>query len=108
MGPPVLTGLPRTLTAATAKEAVLQQHPILAQLKVSPLDWSKLQFIESEAFLSVILQLMREHNVAALPVHDSLIVPLSQVVLVSGLLKDAYIQKANISPELRVTLPNSK
>lgn len=100
--------LPRTLTAATAKEAVLQQHPIWAQLKVSPLDWSKLQFIESEAFLSVILQLMREHNVAALPVHDSLIVPLSQVVLVSGLLKDAYIQKANISPELRVTLPNSK
>ena len=56
-------------------QAILNRHPVL---RISTgISWAKLQFIESQAIVATMLRLKRDHDIPALPVHDSLIVPRS-------------------------------
>ncbi|UWR33754.1 hypothetical protein K3759_01255 [Sulfitobacter sp. W027] len=79
-------------------DALIDKYPSFKCLKGSGMDWSKLQFLESEAFLSVMLKLMNEHQVPSLPVHDSLIVPKSKAGLTKELLTKAYIDQIGVAP----------
>lgn len=54
---------------------VLKRHPVLHHLSPGRLDWADLQFIESEVLISTILELGEKYDIAALPIHDSIIVP---------------------------------
>ncbi|WP_243266317.1 hypothetical protein [Sulfitobacter sp. DSM 110093] len=80
--------------------AILAKYPALSQLEETDLDWSVLQYHESEAFLSVMLCLMNEHTVPSLPVHDSLIVPQSKKELTRSLLQQAYVTQCNVLPAM--------
>jgi hypothetical protein len=65
----------RRYKVSEVKEAVLRRHPVVSDL--SEIEWGRLQFIESEAVIRAALRLKREFSVPSLPVHDSLIVPIS-------------------------------
>jgi hypothetical protein len=49
-----------------------------------PLSWANLMWIESEIMIKTMLDLMRDHSVPSLSVHDSLIVPASKADLAAG------------------------
>ncbi|WP_234855282.1 hypothetical protein [Paracoccus everestensis] len=65
----------RRYPARMVAEKVLKRHPVLRHLSPNTLDWADLQFTEGEVLVKVILQLGEEHDIPALPVHDSIIVP---------------------------------
>ncbi len=79
---------------------IVQRHPVIQRLPSSPLDWSKLQFIEAEIFASVMLRLKRDYEIPSLPVHDSLIIPSSSenVALATKLIEEEYSRLAGIEP----------
>ena len=53
----------------------MNRHPVLRDL--TGITSAKLQFVESKAIVATMLRLKRDHDIPALPVHDSLIVPRS-------------------------------
>lgn len=98
--------LGRTLGEAelkAAKAAILARHPLLAGLDASGVDWSVLQFKESEALIAAMLDLLRR-GIAALPVHDSLIVSRGQETLAREALTVAFERECGFTPLLKVKL----
>jgi hypothetical protein len=70
----------------SVREKTIACHPLLGQwgTKLAPsMPWSygHLMFSESRVIISTMLRLAREHNIPALPVHDSLIAPRSKEVI---------------------------
>jgi hypothetical protein len=61
-------------------------------------------FIESEVMLGAMLKLM-EDGIASLSVHDSLIVPISQLHLAEEVLSGHYHQQIGIRPVLKMNYP---
>lgn len=80
-----------------ARAAILARHPILADLDGSGIDWGVLQFRESEALIAAMLDLLRR-GVAALPVHDSLIIPRGQEALARGALTAVFERECGFTP----------
>ncbi|MBS1302552.1 hypothetical protein [Loktanella sp. SALINAS62] len=70
--------LPKSLTCRIAWGRVLRVHPILGELKARGIDWASLQYDESRMLMGTLLELMDVHGVVALPVHDCIIVQVSQ------------------------------
>lgn len=84
-------------------EALRNRHPVIDKVKPVALDWSKLQFVESECFLSAMLVLSRDFEVPALPVHDSLIVRARDTELVKDMLGRSYEKRLGFRPVIRET-----
>jgi hypothetical protein len=55
-------------------------------------------YIESEAIIGAMLTLMRDHQVPSLPVHDSLIVPVSKFEVAKGALIDNFREQTGVAP----------
>lgn len=91
---------------AKVREAVLERHPVLQRLhehKVSTLD---LQFHEAEAIAWAMRDLRELDGVAALPVFDSLVVPMSKVDLARERLRAAFTRYfVAIRPEGPLIVP---
>lgn len=81
--------------------ALRNRHPVLDKIKPRALDWSKLQFVESECFVSAMLELFRCYEVPALPVHDSLIVRERDGDLVEDILGQSYQRKLGFRPVIK-------
>ncbi|GAW37205.1 hypothetical protein RA2_04281 [Roseovarius sp. A-2] len=81
--------------------ALRNRHPVLDKIKWGALDWSKLQFVESEFFLSAMLELSRCFEVPALPVHDSLIVRERDADLVEDILGQSYQRRLGFRPIIK-------
>lgn len=72
-------------------DTILSHLPILGtEGLVAPLDWGPLQFLESEAVMKAMEVLAYDHQVASLPVHDSLIVPKERKELATAILKASF------------------
>jgi hypothetical protein len=63
--------------------------------------WAKLQYIESCAIVDAVEELALRHDVPALPVHDSLIVPVSKVELAEQVLSSAFRFRTGATPALQ-------
>lgn len=81
---------------------VLRRHPVLYHLSPGKLDWADLQFIESEVLISAILQLGEECGIPALPIHDSIIVPKTDVVIGRMCLSGAFNRKVRRNPVIEL------
>lgn len=68
----------------------------LNSLKVS----GTLQKIEASAILETLMELMENHGIASLPVHDSVIVPASKADLAAGVLSRRFKAAAKVYPTL--------
>jgi len=75
---------------AKVRKAAMARHPILAQAGEPGLTTLDLQFHESEIILSALEVLRDRHDVAALPLHDALIVREGAAGLAQGVLGEAF------------------
>jgi hypothetical protein len=67
---------PKSLTYKSLKPMIFNKYPVLSDWPNCGIRWSRLMYEESEGIIEVMRHL-NNHNVPALPVHDSLIVPSS-------------------------------
>jgi hypothetical protein len=93
---------PKNLTGKIISQEAFKMHPILANLEASGLEWSKLQYLESETMLRALEELMAQ-GVPALPIHDSVIVPKRHSELAQVILSDCFELVCGIRPNLTVS-----
>lgn len=96
------TGERPPVSAPRASEMVLNKHSILRRLSETALDWSKLQFMESEVLRISMERLRDHHDVPALPVHDSLIVPVGAAKETERTLKAVFLDVCGADIETAV------
>ena len=84
------------------KAAMFGRHPILQDWPTSKLRWPELQYRESEVVRHTVKLLAFDHNVLALPVHDSIIVPASCLMLAKRVLESAFRQKFKMKTVLTI------
>jgi hypothetical protein len=87
---------------------IVAKLPALAEWGGSGVSCFDLQFVESEAMLLAVERLAYDHIVASLPVHDSLIVPLSRLELATGIVADAFEEVTGHRPQLTVNVGNEE
>jgi hypothetical protein len=89
---------------AEIKQLVLSRHPILGELSATGLVALDFQFHESE-IIRAAMMFLRQWRVASLPVHDSLIVPVSKVAEAVRAIEKGFIlhfRGAPVKPRLSV------
>lgn len=79
------------------QEAILKHLPALAGLPESGITWADLQYRESLGLIATVEALAYEHDVPALPLHDSVIVPASKENTAKEVMKEAFQQYAGTS-----------
>ncbi|TGD42241.1 hypothetical protein EEB11_14840 [Pseudotabrizicola sediminis] len=84
-------------------DLICSKHPVLHKVKVGVMDWGRLQYEESECFVEASLDLGRNHKIAALPVHDSLIVAVSHTEATRTAMLAAYQGRFGRTPEIKVS-----
>ena len=84
------------------REAVFKALPLLRDWDNSPYRWDDLQYIESCIILETMETLAYEHNVPALPVHDSIILPAKDQELAMEVLSHCFRKHTGALPMLKV------
>lgn len=84
------------------REEVLKMIPLLKDWGNCSIRWGDLQFIESCAVVDTVHQLATEYGVPALPVHDSIIVPVSKEEMARSVLTANFKKHAGVDPCLVV------
>ena len=87
------------------KPIVLEALPVLARWPKLNRNWADFQFLDSEVMLQTIYELTTIHGVPALPVHDSVIVPISKRAFAEQVLADAFEARIGVRPRLTVNEP---
>jgi hypothetical protein len=88
-------------------EKVCLKHPLLKRWQELPETWADLMWLESEAVLGAMQQLMQMQNAPSLPVHDSLLVPVSHEKWARAYLTGSYSHFCKATPHLEVHRLNS-
>jgi hypothetical protein len=91
--------LGKDFRAAKIAEVMTARFPVLNELERLKLSWAELMFVESQAIIGAMTALM-DRGVPSLPIHDSLLVPSSQVTLAVVLLSTAFNKAAGVRPML--------
>lgn len=94
--------LQKTYPIAKVREAVLNDLPLLQEWKDSPVRWDDLQYAESCAIIDCMEILAFEHDVPALPVHDSIIVPAKDQQLAMDVLTRCFQKHTGAVPMLKI------
>ena len=84
---------------------ILRALPILRDWPTQSLTGFDLMYMESEAVIGTMLDLMREHQVPSLSVHDSIIVPVGRGTEASSILSERYRAVCGIRPYLQTRIP---
>lgn len=82
------------------QQAMETKHSVLKGWGQHGLSWGDLMYHESEAMLSAMLELIDDHGIPSLTVHDSLIVRMKDAQVAQGILKGAYRKVCGIEPYL--------
>jgi hypothetical protein len=85
------------------REKAIKSFPLLARWGAHKYGWADLMFAESVAMISTMTDLMRDHAVPALSVHDSLIVPASKRQVAEERLTANYRWATQAEPMLVTT-----
>jgi hypothetical protein len=65
-------------------------------------DWGDFQYTESKAVVAAVHRLAVFHDVPALPVHDSIRVPVSQQELATQILSDTFLKYVGVKPVIKL------
>lgn len=84
------------------REKVLDSLPVLKDWETCSVRWGELQFLESQAVICAVGTLAFTHNVPALPVHDSIIVPESARSVAEDVLTRCFERWVGVKPYLTV------
>jgi hypothetical protein len=83
------------------RERIIQQLPLLADWGQLPVNWADLMYLESEAIIIAMLELIT-HGIPSLSVHDSLIIPASCAELGKATLVEHYRHICGATPEITI------
>ena len=83
---------------------VIEKIHLLSRWNELPETWADLMWLESEAIIATMLELM-ENKVPCLPVHDSLLVPVSEREMASKVLSHHYRKICGVTPVLKLHQP---
>jgi hypothetical protein len=84
------------------RQAVLDKHPFLRDRDCIDMDWADLQFIEAEAIISAVSNLCKI-GVPTLPVHDSLIVRINDILVSEYVLRESFRQELGVYPIVKAS-----
>lgn len=84
------------------RPVITSRHPVLASWPECGYDCFDLMYLESEAVVSTMLRLLREHGVVCLSIHDSIIVPRSKTRVAFDILTVEYERVVGVCPKLTV------
>ena len=79
----------------------MEKFPLLARWGDLQETWADLMWLESEAVIATMLELM-ENAVPSLPMHDSLLVPSSEAEMAREVLSGHYREICGVSPVLKL------
>lgn len=85
---------------------IRQALPVLNEIDQTKNGWAQLQYWESKAVLGAILDLQNNHDIVALPVHDSLVVKRKHTRAASMALQESYTQLFDFTPDLKTASPD--
>lgn len=94
-----LTG---TFKPSKVREDVTTTHPLLKDWGKLETSWADLMFVESEAMLAAIKELMVSHEAPSFVVHDSLIVRERDLELARKAIERGYKAKCGLVPRIKV------
>ena len=94
--------IPKGLKAKDAWSKVLNAHPIMGRLNEHGLGWPELQYIESKVLMATLLELMDDHHVCALPIHDGVIVAVSHAGVTEEVFKRTFEEVVGVRPNISV------
>ncbi len=83
------------------RKTMLTALPELLDWPTSTIRWGDLQFIESNSIVEAVHTLNMQHGVTALPVHDSIRVPVSEQALAASVLSDALLKHVGVRPAIK-------
>ena len=92
----------KLMTAKVVERAVLEYFPFMADWSSGYISWSNLMFIESEIIIGTMLELMNDHNIPPLPVHDCIIVRKSDQELAIRILSEQFYKQTGLVPKLKI------
>jgi hypothetical protein len=79
---------PKTYPIKLVRQKVLERHPLLerwgSEIEGRVLDYGDLMFLESQVIIATMF-ILKDHGIPSLPVHDSLIVPVSKTWRAGGI-----------------------
>ena len=84
-------------------EAVANKYPFIHTLPSTAVNWGYLQRREADALIATMRRLANEYDVPSYPVHDSLIVKQSDILLVTRVMKESFSSIIGFTPALKVT-----
>jgi hypothetical protein len=85
------------------REKALKLYPLLEKWGTEDFGWSDLMFIESQAMIGAMSELM-SLGIPSLSVHDSLIVPASKQEIAAQTLSKHYLKETGTVPVLKVNV----
>lgn len=83
------------------RDMILAALPELRAWPTSNIRWGDLQYIESCAVIETVHTLAMQYGVPALPVHDSIRVPVSAQGLATRVLSDAFSKHVGVRPVIK-------
>lgn len=81
-------------------DAIVAKIPPLSLLDPKVMHWAELHYIESRVILTAMQRLQVDYSILALPVHDSLIVPVSGAERAEQVLKECFYDIVGIEPRI--------
>jgi hypothetical protein len=84
-------------------EAIANKYPFIHTLPSTAVNWGYLQRREADALIATMRRLANEYDVPSYPVHDSLIVKQSDILLVTRVMKESFSSIIGFTPVLKVT-----
>ena len=90
------------MTVKAVEKVVLEHFPLMRDWPKQEVRWSNLMFTESEVIISTMQELMLNHQVPSLPVHDCIIVRKSDQELAMRVLSEQFKIIVGVEPRLKV------
>jgi hypothetical protein len=87
------------------RQKLIEKFPEIANWGDRKHAWATLMYRESEAVISTMLRLKREHHIPSLAIHDSLIVPSLKEDIARRVLTDEYRRVIGVEPMLVTSRP---
>jgi len=84
-------------------KAVASKYPFIHTLPSTAVNWGYLQRREADALIATMRRLAHEYDVPSYPVHDSLIVKQSDILLVTRVMEESFRSFIGFTPVLKVT-----
>ena len=83
------------------RKEILQHFPIIDEWCNSSFDWSDLFFIESQIMADLLDYLAFEHGIAALPIHDSVMIAKKDECIAKAAFSDIFYKHTKIRPIIK-------